>query len=82
MKITTDWNVKLNPNAQKSVHNSVRQGLVDTVALIAGDTIKGSPMLTGHNMRSIQYEMGPGGEVAKKEGEGAVYSTSGYGGFL
>jgi len=28
------------------------------------------------------FEVGPGGEVAKKKLEGAVYSTSGYGGIL
>ena len=28
------------------------------------------------------FEVGPGGEVARNELEGAVYSTSGYGGYL
>ncbi len=59
-----------------------RKGLVETVTDIANDAIKGSPVLTGNNRRSIKFEVGPGGEVAKGELEGAVYSTSGYGGFL
>ena len=28
------------------------------------------------------YEVGPGGQVAKEELSGAVWSTSGYGGYL
>jgi len=28
------------------------------------------------------FEVGPGGEVARNEGEAAIYSTSGYGGYL
>ena len=54
----------------------------DLVTDIANDAIKLSPVDTGNNRRSIMFEVGPGGEVAKREGEGAIYSTSGYGGFL
>ncbi len=83
MKITTDWivNIKVK-EVQDKVKKANQQGLKDTVVDIANDAIKGSPVLTGNNRRSIKFEVGPGGEVAKKEGEGAVYSTSGYGGFL
>lgn len=59
-----------------------RQGLRDTVVAITADAKKGSPVLTGHNRRSIMWEVGPGGNVAKGSLQGAVYSTSGYGGYL
>ena len=82
VKITTKWEINLNPKAKAEVEKATKQGLNDTVVDIANDAIQGSPVLTGHNKRSIKYEVGPGGEVAKRELEGAVYSTSGYGGFL
>ena len=37
---------------------------------------------TGNNRKSIQSEMGPGGDSNLDEMQGAVYSTSGYGGYL
>ncbi len=63
---------------QKARNGALRSVVVD----IANDAIKGSPFQTGNNRRSIKFEVGPGGEVAKREGEGAIYSTSGYGGYL
>jgi len=66
----------------------------DTVIAILNDSIKGSPKLTGHNMRSLAAEVSGMGTVAQGGGaapqrivddskmEGAVYSTSGYGGWL
>ncbi|KKL45023.1 hypothetical protein LCGC14_2359840 [marine sediment metagenome] len=83
MRITV--NLKLNlkvPEVTKAVEKANRLAMRDTVVDIAADAIKGSPALTGNNRRSIKFETGPGGEVAKKDLEGAVYSTSGYGGFL
>jgi len=77
--------IKLNlrsKEAQDKVEKATKKALKDVVTDIAGDAIKDSPYLTGHNARSIQYEVGPGGEVAKGDLEGAVYSTSGYGGYL
>ena len=83
MKITTNWELNLkSKEAQDKVRKAVQRGLVDSVTDIANDAIKGSPVLTGNNARSIRFEVGPGKEVAKKETEGAVYSTSGYGGWL
>ena len=83
MKIKTDFIVNLkSKEVQDKVKKASEQGLKDVVVDIANDAIKGSPVDTGNNRRSIKYEVGPGGEVAKSEGEGAVYSTSGYGGFL
>lgn len=83
MKITANLITNLRiPEVIKQVEKAVGKGLVDVVTVIASDAIKGSPHDTGHNRRSITYEVGPGKEVAKEKTEGAVYSTSGYGGYL
>ena len=83
MKITADWKLNLKTKeVLDKVDKATKQGLKDVVTDIAHDAIEGSPVDTGNNRRSIKYEVGPGGEVAKNEGEGAVYSTSGYGGWL
>ncbi len=82
-KITVKWDVNLKTKEAKvEVEEAARQGLLDTVVEIGNDAIKGSPVLTGNNRRSIKFEVGPGAEVAKKELQGAIYSTSGYGGYL
>ena len=72
------------PKAKNKVKNARKNALRETVVAIANDVIKIHPWKnrTGNNSRSIKYEVGPGGEVAKGELEGAVYSTSGYGGYL
>lgn len=83
---------------QDKVKKASTQGLKDVVVDIANAVIKGSPAKTGHNRRSIAYKLGstvtalgtPQGdepdfidwEPELKEGEAAVYSTSGYGGYL
>lgn len=67
---------------QTKVKSAAKKSLVDTVVAIANDAIKLSPKLTGNNARSIKFEVGPNGEVARKDLEAAVYSTSGYGGYL
>jgi len=80
-----DVEVKLNlrdKEVQKEVRDATRKALKDVTTDIAKDAIKGSPVDTGNNRRSIMFEVGPGGQVAKEDLEGAVYSTSGYGGFL
>ena len=83
MKITTDFKLNLKiKEVEDKVKKATQQAMKDTVVDIANDAIKGSPKLTGNNMRSIMFELGPSGEVAKGELEAAVYSTSGYGGFL
>ena len=83
MKITTNWvtNIK-SKEVEDKVSKATKQGLTDVVTDIANDAIKGSPWLFGNNARSIKYEVGPGKPVAEKELEGAIYSTSGYGGYL
>ena len=83
MKITVDLKVNLRTKEViKEVTDASRKGLVDVVTDIASDAIEGSPWLTGNNRRSIKFEVGPGGAVAKEELSGAIYSTSGYGGYL
>jgi len=83
MKITTDFIVNLkSKEVEDKIKKASQDGLRDVVTDIANDAIKGSPKLTGNNMRSIMFEVGPGGEVAKGDLEGAIFSTSGYGGFL
>ena len=82
-KIETKWVINLRTEeTEREVVKASRKGLVNTIADIARDAIKLSPVVTGNNRRSIMFEVGPGGAVAKKELEGAVYSTSGYGGYL
>ncbi len=83
MRITSKFTVNLkNKEVQSKVNRASQKSLGNVVVAIANDAIKGSPWLTGNNARNIKFEVGPGGEVAKKELEGAVYSTSGYGGYL
>ena len=70
--------------AGKQVKDATQKALTDVVAAIANTVIHEHPWKTqsGHNSRSIKYEVGPSGAVAKAKLEGAVYSTSGYGGYL
>ena len=99
MKITmkVDMNVDTNAAADK-VRKATEEGLKDIVVDIAADAIKGSPVLTGHNRRSIAYKIGSKVTAlgVSREGEpdfinwqpnlneleAAIYSTSGYGGYL
>ena len=81
LKVSMILNLKTK-EVQNKVDKATNQGLKDVVTDIADDAIKGSPIDTGHNRRSIKFEVGPHGEIAKKELEGAIYSTSGYGGYL
>jgi len=89
--------VKLNlktKEVSEAVHNAARLAMRDTVVEVHHDSMLGSPKKTGHNMRSITGEVSDMGMVADGgEGsaerivddskiEGAVYSTSGYGGIL
>lgn len=75
MKLKVDMKVDLKTKeAQNKVKNASGKGLKDFIVDVADDVIKGSPVLTGNNMRSIAYEA--------KELEGSIYSTSGYGGML
>lgn len=81
VKTTVKMNLKT-AEVQAKIKGATSKALQDTVVDIANDAIRMSPVLTGNNRRSIKFEVGPHGEVAKKEGEGAIFSTSGYGGYL
>jgi len=83
MKITMDWKLNLKEKeVMDKVQKAGKKAILDVVVAIANDSIRGSPKLTGNNARSIQYEVGPSGQIAKNDNQGAVYSTSGYGGYL
>ena len=75
MKLKVDFKVNLkDKEVMEKVERAAEKGLKEVVIAIANDVVKGSPVLTGNNKRSIAYE--------STELEGSVYSTSGYGGFL
>jgi len=83
---------------ESAVQKAGRLGMRDTVVAMARDVIHDSPVLTAHNRRSIVYDVGgkitktgspkagekPFIEWSPDVGtlEGAIYSTSGYGGYL
>lgn len=83
MKITTSFVTNLKFKEVKvKIRTGINKGLRNTVIDITRDAIQLSPKLTGNNARSIMFEFGPGGEIAKREMEAAIFSTSGYGGYL
>ena len=83
MKISTKVEMNLHlKEVKEKIRGATLGSLTNVVVAIANDAIKGSPLLTGNNRGSIKFETGPGGEVATREGEAAIYSTSGYGGYL
>ena len=105
MKLTSSFTTNVNTKAvREAVGKAARLGTRDTIVSIASDVVKGSPILTGNNRRSIAFEvsgMGPSAQasiegrrptdtwelpsgrvVDDRKIEGAVYSTSGYGGKL
>ena len=86
MKLSMNVTLNLKTKDTKdTLDKAVKLSMRDTVVEIANESAKNSPKLTGNNMRSIAYEssgFGMGSLVAKDKVEGAVYSTSGYGGWL
>ena len=94
LKVTSNLKTK---EAKAILDKAAKLAMRDTVIAIHGDSIKNAKSVkfweTGHNARSIASEVsGMGvvkqGEDAKPERvvddrklEGAVYSTSGYGGY-
>jgi len=83
MKIKSDFVMNLKIKEVKNKVNwAIEKSIKNVVVAIANDAIRFSPHITGHNRRSIKFEVGPGKPVAKGKLEGAVYSTSGYGGWL
>jgi len=92
MKMSSSIELNLDvPRAIKEVENANKQAMRDTVVQVTLDAVHMSPWLTGNNRRSIVGEVSGMGRVAGSKAErmvddskieGAVYSTSGYGGFL
>lgn len=75
MKIKADVVTNLKTKeVQDKVNKATEKAIKNIVVDIANDAIKGSPVLTGNNRRSIMFEA--------KGLEGIIYSTSGYGGYL
>ena len=70
--------------ADDKVKAAARAALKDCVSDITEDAKEGSPKKTGNNMRSINFTVGPAteDELVLDDLQGAVYSTSGYGGYL
>jgi len=84
IKVNTRLNIK-SKEAQDTMGKAVSGALVEVVTLIAQEAIHESPKRWGTNMRSIAYEAegkGTGKDLSTKKGQAAVYSTSGYGGYL
>ena len=84
MSVSVRLNLKL-AEAKEQVRQAARLGLRDVAGLVQKDAIRDSPVLTGNNRRSIGLEvsgMGTNEVVDPAKIEAAVYSTSGYGGFL
>jgi hypothetical protein len=86
------------PEAEAAVINAAEDSLKDVIVEVVGDAKENSPVsemwpsiakngrrATGNNKDSISWALG---EVTDEEGlgleklQGAVYSTSGYGGYL
>ena len=59
MKLTTKLIVNLKTSeVVKKVEKATEEGLKDVIVDITNDSIKGSPVLSGHNRRSIAYKLG------------------------
>lgn len=93
MSSTIELNLKVD-EVINQVSEANKLAMRDTVVAVTRDAVQLSPWLTGNNRRSIVGEASGMGAVASggegraermvddSKTEGAVYSTSGYGGFL
>jgi len=93
MESTVTVNIK-DEQVIRQVSEASKMAMRDTTVEVVHDSVQLSPWLTGNNRRSIVGEVsGMGGVASGGEGrtermvddskiEGAVYSTSGYGGYL
>ena len=87
MKLDVSVDLHLKTNEAKAViKDAARKAMRDVVVEIHHDAVEDSPWKTGNNRRSIKMEASgfstEEGVVKQDEIEGAVYSTSGYGGYL
>lgn len=75
MTLEFDLHVNLKTAAAKrQIEEALAGGLQEIVTDISADVVAGSPILTGHNRRSISTEL--------KKLSARIFSTSGYGGWL
>ena len=75
MKLSATWITNIHTKeVEDKVQNAYSKSLKEVVVLIANAVIKGSPVLTGNNKRSIEYK--------SDDKSGQINSTSGYGGYL
>jgi len=94
MTVTLKLNLKTK-EVSDQVAKAAKAQLKDTVIDVTQEAKQNSPVSeqwpsidksgrrpTGNNRRSINWQVGPGGDVELSELQGAVYSTSGYGGYL
>ena len=91
MKTTVRLNIR-DTEVKKEVTEASKKAMRDTVVEVTRDAVRGSPWETGNNRRSIVGEASGMGMVAGQGSserlvddskiEGAVYSSSGYGGYL
>ena len=86
LNVRVELNLKI-PEVIAKCKEAARLGIRDTLVPITSDIINIHPWKnrTGNNMRSIAMEVSGMGDnqVVDPDGtEGAVYSTSGYGGYL
>jgi len=91
MKTTVRLNIR-DTEVKKEVTEASKKAMRDTVVEVTRDAVRGSPWDTGNNRRSIVGEASGMGMVAGQGSserlvddskiEGAVYSSSGYGGYL
>ncbi len=83
-----DVSIKLDlktEEVKQAVEQAAREGLRDVTGEVATDAIEHSPKITGYNALSIKYEVSGIGQnevVDPNKIQSAVYSTSGYGGYL
>ena len=87
MNMTVNITLNLKDKAAlEKVIKAARLAMRDTVKNVHADAVRMSPHKTGNNKRSLAFECSgfDTGEGVVDQGgiEGAVYSTSGYGGFL
>ncbi len=79
MTVTTNFDTEA---VKRLVDAAKKAALKDVITDITQESKENTPKRTGNNMRSIAFDVGPGGDLNLTEDQGAVYSTSGYGGYL
>jgi hypothetical protein len=93
INVTVDLNLKTGEALEKCI-KAAREAMRDTVVDITRESMIGTPKKTGYNMNSLAGEVSgmgviiqgpeakPDKVVDDSKIQGAVFSTSGYGGFL